>query len=169
MNSKVDKLEARRLRSQGMTLQEISERYGVTRERIRQLTLRVVIELGSGKCKECGDVFQLATYGQMFCCKRCRYLHQNKNECACGRRKTRVSATCIDCYNERQRNHEREARVVEMWAEGLSIGQIAEAVGTTKGSMGGKMVKMRRRGLDLPYRRDVFPGGDPAFPDQVPG
>lgn len=46
----------------------------------------------------------------------------------------------------------RRRQVQQLWADGLTVAQIAERVGTTTGTIGVLMVAMRKQGWDLPYR-----------------
>lgn len=45
-----------------------------------------------------------------------------------------------------------------MWHDGASLEEIAGRLGTTVGSVGGAMVRMRREGFDLPYRPRPYHG-----------
>lgn len=40
-----------------------------------------------------------------------------------------------------------------MWAEGLTIRQIAAALGSSTQSIGSEIVRLRKEGHDLPYRQ----------------
>jgi biotin operon repressor len=46
-----------------------------------------------------------------------------------------------------------------MWSAGATEAQIAEALGTTPGSVNVTIHSMRRSGVDLPYRYRVGPDG----------
>lgn len=50
------------------------------------------------------------------------------------------------------RVHERSQRVVEMWAQGDSLNDIASSLGWARGHLASQMDRMRARGYSLPYR-----------------
>lgn len=52
-----------------------------------------------------------------------------------------------------RRAHENRRRVVEMWAAGLSMRDIAVAMGWSENYLGVEMHRMRKLGYDLAYRR----------------
>ncbi len=58
---------------------------------------------------------------------------------------------CRDCRSVVRR--ERALRICAMWAEGLSLRQIAEAVGWNTNTLGVEMAQLRGEGYDLPLRR----------------
>jgi hypothetical protein len=47
---------------------------------------------------------------------------------------------------------ERAERIVELWAENLTMNEIATRVEMTKGGLGSEMARLRKRGFDLPAR-----------------
>lgn len=59
----------------------------------------------------------------------------------------------------RDRRWRRRRAIVSMWADGLKLREIAEALDTTLEVVGVEMVSMRRDGWDLPYRRPRTPSG----------
>jgi hypothetical protein len=80
--------------------------------------------------------------------------------CGCGALMDRSSTVCRNCYiagHERER-HERWARVAELWADGLSLKEIALAVGKKPAGLESDMTRMRNAGWDLPYRRKGWKG-----------
>jgi DNA-binding CsgD family transcriptional regulator len=68
--------------------------------------------------------------------------------------KRRGSRRCEACRraDEAQRLAARDQRIVEMWARGDSMRQIADALGWTTNHLGVYMHKARARGADLPSR-----------------
>lgn len=63
------------------------------------------------------------------------------------RRGPGVCASCIAAGV-----HERRMMLVELWASGMRITEIAAALGVTKNFLGVEMVRARQDGYDLPYR-----------------
>lgn len=58
---------------------------------------------------------------------------------------------CLEC---REREvHERRLLLVDLWAEGRSLIEIASVFETSVNALGGIMYAARRAGYDLPYRR----------------
>lgn len=62
---------------------------------------------------------------------------------------------CAQHSFQRERAAAKRARIVELWGQGLPVAEIAEAVGTTKGTINVEIVRMRGLGYDLPYRRPL--------------
>ena len=79
MASKVNIAEANRMRREGKTLQQIGDRFGVTRERIRQL----VPPLPDRVCKICGKTFTPYGAASHTCSPSCYWkLHYRKTKAA---------------------------------------------------------------------------------------
>lgn len=95
--SKVNKEEAQRLFNDGWTLAALGQRYGVTRERVRQKIdtsypkRRTIFDR---TCLQCGQSFQGARH--VLHCKSCYDLRQC-DLCACGKLKKKPSARCCEC------------------------------------------------------------------------
>lgn len=51
------------------------------------------------------------------------------------------------------RREARREQIAALWDDGHDVVAIAEALGSTKGSIGVEMTLMRHDGWDLPYRR----------------
>ena len=59
---------------------------------------------------------------------------------------------CSQHSAQREAGRARRARIEKLWNEGLSMAEIAEEIGSTKGSINVEIVRMRGMGYDLPYR-----------------
>lgn len=152
----VDVDRAREMRENGLTLAAIGEEFGVSRERIRQLVgspARAVV------CGECGESFVTGRASEKYCSSRCQRRHAARSVCACGAPKHRNAKKCHGCQRTSfaDARHERYGRLVELWARGLSMEQVADELGTTKNALGGEMVRARAAGYDLPRRRAAKP------------
>ena len=119
-------------------------------------------------CGTCGTPLPPIKHGaRKWCSERCRKEQYAKACSDCG---TRIDGTtpgkskgrCHSCaskaknYSQRPQSvtaRERGARIVAMWGNGDTMGEIARALQTTSGSLGVAMVRMRQDGYDLPYRR----------------
>lgn len=102
-----------------------------------------------------------------WCSERCRKEQYAKACSGCG---TRISGCdpgkskgrCVSCsekaqdYSKRPQSvtaRERRDRIVVMWANGDKISQMAREMQISPTGMGELMIRMRRAGYDLPYRR----------------
>jgi DNA-binding NarL/FixJ family response regulator len=65
----------------------------------------------------------------------------------------RKSDECFGCIKER--SAQRAERIIELWAEGKKVREIAADLGTTHGSVQQEIHRLRAKGCDLPYRRAV--------------
>lgn len=61
---------------------------------------------------------------------------------------------CQDCRfaDRAATKKQRDDQIVAMWLSGLLLREIADALGTTKESIGVSIVEMRNAGRDVPYR-----------------
>lgn len=144
------RLKAAGLRAQGLSQTEIAKRCGVTPgavskalnpERAKEYTRRANERRDPERKRQ-----QDASYEQ-------RMMHP----CAgCGRPVSRCAERCRPCFIEHVQEDRR--RIVEMWAAGASMREIAAAIGTSKVSLGTTMAEMRRDGWDLPYRYRIANG-----------
>lgn len=148
----VDLDRAREMREQGMTLDAVATEFGVSRQRIFQL-----IPTPERKCAECGE----SHFKQKFCSRECARRASNRKQSQgdtcpnCGGNKSPRSVLCSECRHQ-QTDAEREERwstIERLWAEGLSLKEVAARMNTTANSMGGEFVRMRAAGRDLPKRR----------------
>lgn len=78
-----------------------------------------------------------------------------RRNCACGAEISPTAERCVECLHKAwaEATEARRARIAEMWADGHSMAEIAEDIGTTRNALSGEMVRMRRAGWDLPFRR----------------
>lgn len=78
------------------------------------------------------------------------------HRCECGKEIGSASNRCLACHtaaSERERT-ERRIRIAALWAEGLSMAQIASEMGrASKASVSVEMQRMRAAGWELPYRQ----------------
>jgi ribosomal protein S27E len=65
---------------------------------------------------------------------------------------------CQECENARRRRKRarRAHRIETWWAEGLTLREIAERLGTSKNAVGVTIHGLRAEGFDLPYRRPGY-------------
>jgi hypothetical protein len=124
-------------------------------------------------CQACGGPLPTSHGNRKFCSERCRR-EQYCGACIdCGARTNRHNGSrhngptgaaerCIPCANrhaieigraDMRRAHENRLRVVEMWAGGLSMRDIAAVMGWSAHHLGVEMHRMRKLGYDLPHRR----------------
>ncbi len=138
--------EARRLRDQGMLLRGIAERFGVSVKTVHAwLTdpdgsaLRARKDSYAGVCVECGGWVSghAGRNGRSLRCTTC-------GSCLGGVRGGRTVAA---------RALPRRERIAVLYRQGMPLAEIAREVGTTVDSLGVTLVRMRRAGWDLPYRR----------------
>lgn len=61
--------------------------------------------------------------------------------------------TCMGCVKAAA--EEKRQQIVRLWREGKSLKEIAAILGYQAKALGPLMVRMRKRGYDLPYRRTV--------------
>lgn len=73
----------------------------------------------------------------------------------CGKSTHRGTPRCVDCYHAAKRAalNEKRAEIQRLWRDGLTHGEIAAALGTTKGTIVRQTVRMRKDGWDLPRRK----------------
>jgi transposase len=71
----------------------------------------------------------------------------------CGGPMSRNKAAGDRCAKCREiAEHARRSCIQDMWLDGHTMSEIADALGTTLESLGVTMVRMRKQGWDLPYR-----------------
>jgi hypothetical protein len=80
--------------------------------------------------------------------------------CACGRAMgvgvhRRGARTCGECAREIKAVGAamRRERIYEAWHRGATLREIADLMGSTQGSIGVTVARMRETGWDMPYRR----------------
>lgn len=152
----VDRDEAKSMRSDGATLAEIADHFGVTRQRIGQILGRTP---RAHDCRECGA--HLPNNYAIYCsddCARDAEYQRGLRRCAdCG--SVSKGERCKSCKRkqwERER-HARWDRIEALWGTGKTMAQIAVEIGTSANALGGELVRMRAAGRDLPFRRARTP------------
>jgi transposase len=135
--------EARRLKDAGLTWQEAVASMGISRSYYYELLgdpdgVKVAARKRKqgGVCETCGAPTSYGSNGPA-------------RHCAAHNPGHAISARI-----QHERALPRRRRVQQLWAEGKTQGEIAEAVGTTEGTISVLMFTMRREGWDLPYRPD---------------
>lgn len=76
--------------------------------------------------------------------------HRKYDKCGCGARKTKKSDLCAGCVRARVEGHRR--RIVELWACGYLMREIAVDLGWGFDHLKAEFGRMRRYGYDLPHR-----------------
>lgn len=137
---------AQRLRAEGLTHGEIGERFGVANQTVHAwlsdpdgAKQRARKDSYRGTCIDCGAPTN-GSAGPSKAPQRCQ---------SCNGKVTGAAATA----RGRAKAEPRRQRIVAMWHEGCTLREIADALGTTPESIGVTVVKLRREGWDLPYRR----------------
>lgn len=152
----------RERRAAGAMLAALGDEFGVTRERIRQLTVGIKPRR---TCRVCEAEF-FHDRSPFYCSAVCRKSVETERLvglCECGAQRSARSQKCIDC---RRRDFDaiREARwayIKTMWDAGLSMAEIAKRVASgSVNSLGVQLARMRAAGIELAYRRDGWQGGD---------
>lgn len=91
-------------------------------------------------------------------CPKCGYVYAPGSGTKRGAAKHVDFTNCSGCAEQRRQN------IVRWWAEGLTMAEISNRLGWRGPHLNVEMVRMRRDGYDLPYRR---PNAQPVFPEQV--
>jgi DNA-binding NarL/FixJ family response regulator len=88
-----------------------------------------------------------------------RWNDKHRPVCACGALCGNNRTRCRECWHRdrREARQSRRERIAEMWADGMTVRQIAAALDSTTNSIGAEMVTMRQEGWDLPYRYAGYP------------
>jgi DNA-binding CsgD family transcriptional regulator len=134
--------EAKRLRAEGLTWREISERMGKPRT-----TVQAAVTGGQRNAlrRAYRRAWDRAHYRGT--CEHC--------EGPVGRQRRDRERLCRLCWveQERRRVHARAERIVAWWAEGRTLAEIGKRLGWSQGYVGAEMHRLRAKGYDLPYRR----------------
>lgn len=96
-----------------------------------------------------------------WCSRECARLVVAMDACpSCGGPKGKRARRCTHCVGDLLLEHrrpamvERQARIEGLWADGLTLREIAEAMGwASLKTANGAIWELRRRGANLPYRR----------------
>lgn len=151
--------KAQRLRDKGLKLREIAEVMGlsgprtawrlVNPERDREQNRarndkKRAWEAAQprGVCQDCGAETGLAAFRGT---KRCFVCH---------------------VFSEAERVEVRAHKIEEWWSEGLTLLEIADKLGWSKGHVSMEMHRLREQGYELPYRHQHHKNL-PRFPEQA--
>ena len=144
--------EARRMRDEGATLVVIAEALGYRSVsaawRLLNPEAHRAIEAKRGPAKRAWEN------------------EHDHGRCPCGaqmgvgtaRRGAKLCCACRDEVRSVERAM-REERIAAMWADGLTLRQIAVALGSTPAAINVAIVQMRANGWDVPRRHNWTPEG----------
>jgi hypothetical protein len=125
----------------------------------------------TGTCERCGESFVDRSRGQnkRFCSRNCQqraWDHTNyRSTCeVCGAITWKKALRCAEHTKQRITRQEKAGQVVRWWAEGLTLSEIAARLGTTKGTVGEFIRRLRVEGHKLPYRHRRK---DSILPEQI--
>lgn len=152
------------MRADGLTLRQLGEHFGVRIQTVHAwlsdpdgARLRERKNSYRGECSECGASTDGSAGPNQApdLCAKCN-----------GARRGALTATLM-----RERAEPRRQRIVELWNTGLSMNDIADALGMTSDSLGGVMATMREQGYNLPHRYELDPAAqyarDKALADRI--
>lgn len=133
--SKIDLAEAIELFNSGWTLQKLGDRYGVSRERVRQ---RLVGRVDKDRkrpatCSECGTDFAVdakSTGPKAFCSDECRAASKKRsfvNKCKCGGIKNRSAEHCMKCRGREARTFDYQV-AGHLYSKGATAKQIGDVL-----------------------------------------
>lgn len=137
------------LRLKGLTLAQIGERYGVSRQR-----MQVILSEATAKSPRCTECTQRPSRIGSELCGFCADLVSGK------RRLARRTAGMFEARRRYPHDISAQARivmpksviaprVVRLRRRGLSLRKIAQAVGTSPGYVGQLLARLRNIGLDI--------------------
>lgn len=151
--------KARKLRAQRLTYSEIADRLGVPLSTVhRWINPERTAPYRNGRAV---DPERARLVDRI-------YNRTHRAECpSCGgemdRGTGRKGGICATC---RADEVDRRARQIERWwAEGLTLNEIADALGWSAGHVKHEFHLLREKGYDLPYRYSLSKS---RFPEQVP-
>lgn len=157
--------QAQTLRAEGLTYREIGERMGEdTKKAWRRCNRERDRDHGRAykarHAERIRAVDKARRQVNRATCPKCGYLY--------GEGTTRNDGTPIgiDFSNCRGCKEKRRQQIQSLWCEGLTLREIAERLGTTKGCVGVEINRMRADGVDVPYRNRHLTT-EPVFPEQV--
>lgn len=138
---------ARKLRAKGATYKAIGEQVGVSASTVVRW-----LNPGAAERSRTASLAWKRRNRKRHNAHCRRWYYDSKVPCPrCGQPMTQGARLCRACRSD---DADRKARQVEQWwAEGLTISEIAERLGTTVSTVRVSMNHWRRLGYDLPYRR----------------
>lgn len=144
--------EAQRLRAGGLTLQQIADRLGYRHAESATRLLRDPSVQAEMTRRD---------NAKRNAAKRAWEREHDRAVCPCGAAMgvgaARKGATvCRECHVEQVAlgRAMRCERIADMWAQGCTLREIAEALDSAVHSIGASMSRMRAAGWDLPYRHN---------------
>ena len=129
--SRINVSEAQQLYAAGWTLKMLGERYGVTRERIRQkidTNVPIQKEAHSRTCTGCNGTFQGPKRTRL--CESCKS-QTRYDRCGCGRLKRKWASRCAECHSRR----DYYQLVVQLYHLGYGLPDISEALRVSRGAI----------------------------------
>ena len=143
--SKVDIAEATRLyASEGWTLEQLCQRYGVSRERVRQKLAQADVEIVESKCRRCFKVLRYLRSDRIAnrYCVDCKPIAQEEqreerlyDQCQCGRTKLKAKPHCRRCQASGTHKFNHDEAVVLFTDAKVGGSRIAEYYGVYSGSV----------------------------------
>lgn len=73
--------------------------------------------------------------------------------CGCGTYYKAIRCQACEINRLHQQSGSRRRQIAEMWAAGSTLREIAESLGSSANSVGTEMVRMRKAGYELTWRR----------------
>jgi predicted transcriptional regulator len=142
--TKVNEAEAIVLYNEGASLLEIGNKYGVTRERVRQILKgkvnkdRVLVKKPRC-CNFCKDLLTeenklvLPGIRLVLCCTKeaCKIQTKHYSKCACGKVRTSTSEKCMACSGQGKRTFDYEM-MMYLYKQGATGNQVGIAMGVVK-------------------------------------
>lgn len=113
-------------------------------------------------CQGCGGVLPDQRSNRRYCSQNCRKRRWEREEyrgtcemCGADTSK-RTHRFCAEHSDVRVAAHERRQHVVEMWAAGSTMREIADEIGFEFDHFKSEFARMRRYGYELPYRYKAY-------------
>jgi hypothetical protein len=123
---------------------------------------------GSKVCLNCDGDLPTLHGNRKFCSERCRRRYHNyddhpkDNACLdCGTAIRRAQKRCFQCQRAAQiaDGNRKLSYLAHLWAQGMSVRDMAEAVGSTPNAVGVRIANARRAGIKaFPHRYNVKSG-----------
>lgn len=150
--------KAKKLKAKGLSNREVAERLGVTTSAVTKWlnpNTKLWNQRQNASPERKAAKRQWADENDRPLCAECGF------ERGAGQQRKNPDGLCRACRNDRLRSQHlaRCHRIEYLWNLGRTLGEIAEDLGSTPGSISVSMVHMRAEGgWDLPYRYAVQDG-----------
>lgn len=157
--------EAVDLYNSGWTLERLGEKYGVTRERVRQVIKGLTVKSRNVNCAQCGVEFaaRLRQFGwDKFCTDACRIgrrrdiakTSQHSGKCSdCGAAVIRGSSRCEKCHGRTLWKWDHDLAAY-LYRGGASGPQIAALIGHDR--PGNMLAALRKKGVEMRPRGHCY-------------